>query len=372
MGVGSRGEVGRAQIRRFTGASSTPARLRLARGIAAAACLLPGVVGMVQIATAATAPPTSPTRTYADLRAGVDTYLASSTVSAAGPGGDTKDANAALSLVTSRIGAAALLYPDRAKQLYTVSDQLAERQSQVDSARTKITTNSSSPVLSQPSDNFKESMNLLNTPPTGTSVSAGGSLAAIGGIGLFGGLGVSVWLARKTRRMVNPGLVGAIVLTGVVTIMGVQVLSSASISGASDDLASLRADAAASVEWEARTLLQGIDSTQALQARDEILRSSESRMSNISAAKPLWREFTGKAIKADQMTRSSIPTRQTAVTQRLADLRELSKGLATLDRADNNGMNRPNANVGYGLFALSLIAGASAWAGVGRRLAEYR
>ena len=61
------------------------------------------------------------------------------------------------------------------------------------------------------------------------------------------------------------------------------------------------------------------------------------------------------------------------VSGRVADLKTLDTTLATLAREQGAGSDqRPNAWAGYGIFALSLVAGALAWTGVGRRVAEYR
>jgi len=358
-------------------ASGTPRQLRIARGLAATACLLPGLVGMVEIASAATAPVSSPTQTYAELRAGAAAYEAKAVVAAVRRQ-STAEADQALTRVSTQLGAAALLYPDRSPELYRVGDQLAARQSQLSAAVASRAIGSTAAVPAAGAD-LTSALTKLENPPAARSVVNAQHLLIAGGVGLAGLLGASLWLARKTRRVVNPGLVAGLLLTAGVSALGWQVLAATGTGAAVDDLAQVRADAAQSVAVEAESLATVTPDGTALQSKakgyvdaaDTLIRANSGSWT-ARAADP-WRAFATKELTAAQLGGADLTTRQGLVSGRVADLKTLDTTLATLAREQGAGSDqRPNAWAGYGIFALSLVAGALAWTGVGRRVAEYR
>lgn len=371
------GSVGARGSRRLIDTSSTPRRLRLARGLAAAACLVPGIVGMVEIASAATAPVSSPTQTYGELRAGAAAYEAKA-MAAAATGQSSKDADLALAKVQTQIGSAALLYPDRASELYQVGDQLAARQTQLTSSVVGRTGTAAAAVPA-PSADLTAALAKLENPPAARSLVNSQHVIIGGVLGAVGLLAASVWLARTTKRIVNPGLAAGLLLTVGVTALGYQVLASTGTSTAVGDIATLRAEAAQSVAAEAGSLSSATPDGAALrsQARDHLTTGSDlvdrSSASWTTAAAAPWGTFTSKELTEAQLTGGSVATRQGLVSGRIGDLATVDSALASLARQNGAGADsRPNAWAGYGLFALSLVAGAAAWTGVGRRVSEYQ
>lgn len=357
-------------------ASSTPRQLRIARGLAATACLLPGLVGMVEIASAATAPVSSPTQTYAELRAGAATYQArAASAVVAGEPGDQR-ASLDLARVQNQVGAAALLYPDRSTDLYRVSDELAKRQAQLVPSKAATATNPTPPA---PSQELSNALLRLEDPPTALSLVNRQHVVIAGVVGLAGLLGASIWLARKTRRIVNPGLLAGALLTAGVSALGYLALTTSSAAAAVDDIAKVRANAAQSVAVEAESLYAATPNGAALEgkakgyvdAANTLVRDNSSSWGGTAQAS--WSAFQGKAPTAAKLGTGTVAERQKLVAARVADLDTLTGRLGTLGKEYGAGSDRrPNAWAGYGVFALSLVAGALAWTGVGRRVAEYR
>lgn len=377
--AGTAGAMATPPARRRFDTRSTPSRLRLARGAAAAACLVPGIVGMVEIASAATAPVSSPTQTYAELRAGAATYEAKAATAAARSGASTTEADQALTRVSTQLGAAALLYPDRATELYRVADQLAARQSQLSTAAAG--TNASTAAVPAPAADMTSALTKLENAPAARSVVNAQHILIAGSLGVVGLLGASVWLASKSKRVVNPGLVAGMLLTGGVTALGFLVLATTGTSSAVDDIARLRSDAAQSVAAEAASLYAGTPDGTAIQARakgyvdagGDLVNRATATSNWAESATPEWTAFQAGELTAAKLGGGDIATRQGLVAARLADLKTLDASLATLARTHGAGADqRPNALAGYGIFALSLLAGAAAWTGVGRRVSEYR
>lgn len=371
QGTGKRNTVTSGAGRRKADSASTPARLQIARTLTAAACLLPGLVGMAQIAGAATAPVSSPTQTYADLRAGVATYEALATAATTRGGGSTEPAALALSRVTAQFGAASLLFPSRASELHHAADLLAKRQAQIETALSKRE-NASTATVPAPSEELVKGLAALDDPPRGSSSSGSGQIVGAGLIGLSALLAASVWLARTTKRTLNPGLaLGAVVTIGVTTL-GSQIMDSSQPNSTVDDIASLRAVAARSVADEASALYVEAPSDVASKTRNRL---SEANMppSVGGNVRSEWDTFRKKQLTAEQLTTGSIQNRQLQIADRIGQLDQLTSKMANDARVSGAGADpRPSAWAGYSLFALSLVAGAATWAGVGRRLAEYR
>lgn len=355
--------------------ASSPDRLRIARGIAAAACLLPGMVGMVDIASAAGAPVASPTQTYADVRAHVARYEAEASLAAAPGSTGLGAATTALTDTSARIGSTALLYPGRSQELYALNDQLGARQEQLTTAWAARA--STSPGLPAPSLELRDASAALTKPPNAAS---SWGLARVFGAGVLGVavvLGVSIWLAPRTKRVINLGLVSGIVLTAGATALGVSVLAGSGAPVLVDDLAQVRAEAAGTVAAEASALQQGGSAQAAASARADHQRNAQQILSRYegttSDATPAWRTFTQGQLTQAQLGGGVTQSTGALVRQRIAALETLNGSLSQMARSAGEGADaRPPLVAGYGVFALSLLAGAAAWAGVGRRLAEYR
>lgn len=358
-------------------ASSTPRQLRIARGVAATACLLPGLVGMVEIASAATAPVSSPTQTYADLRAGASTYLArAASTAVAGQPGDQRT-SLDLARVQNQVGTAALLYPDRSSDLYRVSDELGKRQAQLAGlAKGQGAANAAVPA---PAGTLTDALVPLENPPAARSVVNRQHVVIAGAVGLVGLLGASIWLARKTKRVVNPGLLAGALVTAGVSALGYMALTTSSAVASVDEIAQVRANAAQSVAAEAESLSSATVDGAAAQAKAKGYVDAGTDLVSGNAATwgrgatGEWTAFATKELTANQLSSGSVADRQKLIAGRLADLDALTGRLATLGQEYGAGSDRrPNAWAGYGVFALSLLAGAAAWTGVGRRVAEYR
>lgn len=355
--------------------AATPDRLRLARGIAAAACLLPGMVGMVDIASAANAPVSSPTQTYADLRAHVARYEAEASLAAAPGSAGLSAATTALTDTSARIGSAALLYPGRSQELYALNDQLGARQEQTTTAWAART--SATPGLPAPSQELRDASAALTTPPNAASSWGLPRIYGAGALGLAGLLGVSIWLAPRTKRVVNLGLVSGIVLTAGATALGVSVLAGSGAPALVDDLAQVRAEAAGTVAAEASALQRGGNVQEAASARADHQRSAEQIVSRYATTSwdvtPAWRTFTQGQLTQAQLGGGATQSTGALVRQRVAALETLNGSISQMARSAGEGADaRPPIVAGYGVFALSLLAGAAAWTGVGRRLGEYR
>ncbi len=330
---------------------------------------------MVDIASAAGAPVSSPTQTYAGIRANEARFEAEAAVAAA-PGSTGLDAaSKALTDTSVQLGATALLYPDRAAQLYAVGDQLAQRQSALATAYGQR--NSTSPGLPAPDAAYSAALATLDKPPNPSS-SLG--VARVAGGGVLAGLvllGVSLWIAPRSKRVVNAGLVGALVLTAGATAVGVDVLSRSGPSARVDDIVRVRAEGAAVVAAEASALQRGSAVSDVVGRRaphldtaQQIVDRDGSSGAQISTA---WQEFTRAKLTDQQLGGGVTQTTATLVSRRLKDLDALNATLSQQARAAGEGADsRPPLVAGYGVFVLSLMAGAAAWTGVGRRLSEYR
>ncbi|GAB78627.1 hypothetical protein SAMN05421595_2279 [Austwickia chelonae] len=364
----------RPRRKRWFDTSSSPAQLRIAGVLATAACILPGLVGMVDIAGAAGAPVSSPTQTYADLRHGIALYEARAAVAAAPGGGSLEPATEAFKDVSEQVGRAALLYPDRASELYAVNKQLVKRHHDVETAWSQRGGQGAGSSLKAPDTPFVEATNALKRVPAARAADGTGHVLIAGSAGLFVLLGVSVWLSRKTRRVVNPGLVGAVLLTGVVMAGGMQSLSGVGTSEAVDRLAEVKEAAASSVRAEASVLLSGGGSSAKQAAGDQITKGQSAvgqvPMEWRNQAGSAWAAFTQDALSADQL--SSGTDRHRLVQRRIDAAQAFGGRVATLSWEAGKTNPRPNALFGFGLFGVSLAAGAIAWSGIGRRLGEYR
>ena len=333
------------------------------------------MVGMVDIASAAGAPVASPTQTYADLRANVYRYEAEASLAAAPGSTGLGAATTALTDTSARIGATALLYPSRSQELYGLNDQLGLRQGQLTTAWAART--STNPGLPAPSQEWRDASSTLTKPPN--AASSLGTLRVLGA-GILGGIGllaVSIWLAPRTKRVVNLGLVSGIVLTAGATALGVSVLAGSGSPAVVDDLAQLRAEAAGMVAAEAGVLHQGGSAQDAVAARADHQASAQQILARHTSttwdATPAWQTFTRGQPTQAQLAGGVSQSTGALVRQRVAALETFNGSVSQMARSAGEGADaRPPLVAGYGVFALSLLGGAAAWAGMGRRLAEYR
>ncbi|WP_116112180.1 hypothetical protein [Austwickia chelonae] len=366
--------VARPRRGRWVDTSSTPAQLRIAGVLAAAACILPGLVGMVDIAGAAGAPVASPTQTYADLRHGIALYEARAAVATSPGGGSLEPATEAFKDVSEQIGRAALLYPDRASELYAVNKQMVRRHHEVETAWSQRSGQGAGSALKAPETPFVEATNVLKRVPAARAADGIERVLIAGSTGVIALLGVSVWLSRKTRRVINPGLVGAIVLTGTVMAGCMQSLSGSGTAEAVDRLAEVKEAAAVSVQAESSVLLSGGGSSAKQSASDQITKGQDAvgkvPMQWRNQAGSAWAAFSQDALSAEQL--SSSTERQRLVQRRIDAAQNFGSRVATLSWEAGKNNPRPHALFGFGLFGVSLVAGAIAWSGIGRRLGEYR
>lgn len=233
-------------------------------------------------------------------------------------------------------------------------------------------------------------MHLLAEGGGAASRPGGRSLVlVVGGLSTLGLALASWWLARKTHRIINPGLVGATVVTAGITVLALSPPfvrdATTAINTAKDyDTAvttvyDLRRAELNSLLPAGQALSPATWSTMSKQADDRlqgirlIPQSTRARMASEAAQdwgryerahETLTAPTTSAATKAQQLQTggdalSALFTAATDASQRTT---------ADLNRA----VGTPGLLWSSATLAGGIAAGALAWAGVGRRLREYR
>lgn len=217
------------------------------------------------------------------------------------------------------------------------------------------------------------------------------SVLVVGGLSTLGLALASWWLARKTHRIVNPGLAAAGVITAGLTLLAVNpgLLIG---DGANDAVAQARSTQSLTTELhdlrraELGGLLPGGDpsaaqstwTTQAAQISQQ-LRLTSGAQPRVKTDPPApveraWADYQAahaKLITADSPSRriEQLRAGDTALSDVFkAAATASSQAANTLDGA----VGRPALIGSGGALAAGLLAAMLAWMGIGRRLQEYR
>lgn len=355
-------------------ASTTPRQLRIVRGVAAAACLVPGTAAFVTLSSAAApSQETSPAIIRAQL--GRDTAGARSAAAVAWATGTESDRQAAVSslaAIATDLGRAAVVRPDWSRHLEQAQATVAAQVLPITSGLgTKPADPTTTTALAAALDHVGSVPGILPTLTDATGNDTRRNVVwGLGGVSVLALLGASGWLARKTHRVVNPGLGMALLGTVAVAFLAGQTLASMVTSSGAEAIAGARVDAANATAAEAGTLLTPSAAAQAARDRDDALRVGQNKLTSAGvggAETAAWQRFAGAKLPLP-----STAPKPDAVSGRLADLATLDGALASAQRSADSGLRGYVTPIGYGLLGLSILSAAAAWTGVERRVSEYR
>lgn len=356
-------------------AASTPRAMRVARGLAAAACLVPGTAAFVTLSSAAA--PTqqaSPALIRAELgRDTAATRTSAALAWATGKAEDRQATSAALAGMSHDLGSAAVVRPDWNRQIDAAQAKIAAQTAPVIGAlSTKPADPTTSAGLLAALDVLEEVPATLPalTDATGNDTRRT-AVWALGALSVLTLLGASGWLARKTHRVINPGLAVAIVGTAAVAVLAGQTLSGMVTSSQAEAIAGARVDAANALAAEAQPLLSTSTVGAATKDRDTALSTGLAKLRSADApgsAMQAWTDFQGGKLT---LSATAAP-KADQVAQRVSQLRTLDAALASAQSSAEGGLRGSATPIGYGLLALSILSAGAAWTGVGRRVAEYR
>lgn len=208
----------------------------------------------------------------------------------------------------------------------------------------------------------------------------GGILAAnVGIVSTLLLLGGSVWLARKTHRVVNPGLAGATVITGAITALA---LNPGSLPGDATEAvnAAWQDQTTVSRLYEARTLdttlaLPGAEA-ETLQARwDETVTELGSGLADAPTEEQnAWQAYLEAheqlVAAEDGAGRAEALTAGDDAMASLLEWAQSRTDAAYTGLQDDVG--RPAVITSGASLVLGLVAAGLAWSGINRRLRDYR
>ena len=195
-------------------------------------------------------------------------------------------------------------------------------------------------------------------------------------------VGSMVWLARKTRRVINPPLLIGTVLVAGTTVFsaGAAVQSSVVVGGAADGATALKSQSvvlAAAHEARAAELQSALaGSTAQVQAAGQQAQDAAARADAAgAAANPAWATY----VQSQKQTLSAAPNDRAkavtnATTTSATAFAAFVKEAGAVTATAHNDAGAPAA--GSTLPWLALLAGLGggslAWIGLDRRLKDYR